>query len=118
VFFEAVARAGAQPPGGLPAGPPVFRFSDEAELVAALRTAGAADVAARLVRWTHAVPSAEAWWQGGLSSLARASAGILGQAPAMQRKIRAAFDELVAPYSVEDGFRVPCVAWVASGRKP
>jgi ubiquinone/menaquinone biosynthesis C-methylase UbiE len=118
VFFEAVARAGAQPPSGLPAGPPVFRFSDEAELVAALRAAGAEDVAARLVRWTHAVPSAEAWWQGGLSSLARASAGILGQAPAMQRKIRAAFDELVAPYAVEGRFRVPCVAWVASGRRP
>jgi len=60
----------------------------------------------------------EAWWQGGLGSLARASASILGQAPAMQRKIRAAFDLLVAPYAAEDGFRVPCAARVASGRKP
>jgi SAM-dependent methyltransferase len=118
VFFEAVSRAGAPTPSGLPAGPAVFRFSDQAELMAALRAAGADDVTAREVTWTHQVSSAETWWQGGLDSLVRASAGILGQAPAMQRKIRASFDELVAPYAVEGGFRVPCVAWVASGRKP
>jgi len=118
VFFEAVSLAGASPPSGLPAGPAVFRFSEEALLIAALRAAGAEDVTAREVTWTHEVSSAETWWQGGLGSLARASANILGQAPEMQRKIRAAFDQLVAPYAVDGGFRVPCVARVASGRKP
>jgi hypothetical protein len=118
VFFEAVSRAGAPPPSGLPAGPAVFRFSEEAELIGVLRAAGADDVTAREVTWAHEVSSAEAWWQGGLRSLARASANILGQAPAMQRKICAAFEQLVAPYAVDGGFRVPCVARVASGRKP
>jgi hypothetical protein len=96
----------------------VFRFSDKDELLALLRAAGLEHPAVREVTWTHMVPSADAWWQGGLDSLARASAGILGQAPAVQREIRAAFDLLVAPYAVEGGFRVPCVAAVASGRKP
>ena len=82
------------------------------------RSAGLVDVAAREVTWVHRVPSAEEWWRGGLGSLARASASILGQAPAMQRKIREAFDRLVAPYAVEGGFRVPCAARIAHGRKP
>jgi len=118
VFFDALARAGASPPPGLPAGPPVFRFSDEDELRALLGGAGLENVQVREVTWRHAVPSATAWWQGGLGSLARASASILGQPPAMQRQIRAAFDLLVAPYAVEGGFRVPCAAIVVSGRKP
>lgn len=118
VFFDAVSQAGAPPPPGLPAGPAVFRFSDETELLALLSAAGLEDVAASEVTWVHRVPSSEAWWHGGLGSLARASASILGQAPTMQRRICAAFDRLVEPYAAEGGFRVPCAARVASGRKP
>jgi hypothetical protein len=118
VFFDAVSQAGAPPPPGLPAGPAVFRFSDETELVSLLSAAGLEDVAASEVTSVHRVPSSEAWWHGGLGSLARASASILGQAPAMQRRIRAAFDRLVEPYAAEGGFRVPCAATIASGRKP
>jgi SAM-dependent methyltransferase len=118
VFFDAVSEAGAPPPPGLPAGPAVFRFSDETELLSLLSEAGLEDVAAREVTWVHRLPSSEAWWQGGLGSLARASASILGQPPAMQRRIRAVFDRLVEPYASEGGFRVPCAARVASGRKP
>jgi len=117
VFFDAMSRAEAPPPD-LPAGPAVFRFSDEAELLALLGGAGLAEVGAREVTWTHSLPSAEGWWRGGLGSLARASAGILGQSPPIQRRIRAVFDRLVEPYAVEGGFRVPCAAWVAFGRKP
>lgn len=118
VFFDAVIQAGAPPSPGLPAGPAMFRFSDETELLSLLGAAGLEDVVASEVTWVHRVPSAEAWWHGGLDSLARASASILGQPPAMQRKIRAVFDRLVEPYAAEGGFRVPCVARVASGRKP
>ena len=117
VFFDAVSQAEAPPPD-LPAGPAVFRFSDESELRSLLSGAGLVDVAAREVTWVHPVPTAEAWWRGGLGSLARASASILGQAPRMKRRIRAAFDRLVVPYAAEGGFCVPCTARVASGRKP
>jgi SAM-dependent methyltransferase len=117
VFFDAVSQAQA-PPADLPAGPPLFRFSDEAELRSVLSGTGLADVIVREVTWAHPVPSADEWWRGGLGSLARASATILGQEPAMQRRIRAAFDSLVTPYASGGAFRVPCAAWVASGRKP
>jgi SAM-dependent methyltransferase len=110
VFFEAVSRAGAPPPPGLPAGPAVFRFSHEAELVAVLRTAGLEGVAVRDVTWVHAVASAEAWWQGRLGSLARASARILGQAPEMQRKIRAS--------SISSSRRMPSRAAFARRARP
>ena len=118
VFFDAVSQAGAPPPPGLPAGPAVFRFSDETELLSLLSAAGLEEVEVREVRWVHRIPSVEAWWRGGLGSLARASANILGQAPAMQGRIRAAFDRLVVPYIAEGGLCVPCAAKVASGRKP
>ncbi len=115
VFFYAVSQAGAPPPPGLPAGPAVFRFSAETEIFSLLSATGLKDVAASEVTWVHRVPSSEAWWHGGLGSLARASASILGQAPAMQRRINAAFDRLVEPCAAEGGFRVPCAARVASG---
>ena len=117
VFFDAVTQAHAPQPD-LPAGPAVFRFSDEAELLSLLDGAGLVDVTAREVTWAHRIPSAEAWWRGGLGSLARASATILGQAPETQRRIREAFDGLAASYAVEEGFLAPCAARVASGRKP
>jgi SAM-dependent methyltransferase len=117
VFFEAVSEAHAAPPPDLPAGPAVFRFSDGAELVSLLAGVGLVDVALRDVTWAHRVPSSEAWWRGGLGSLARASASILGQAPAVQKRIRDAFEVLVTPYAAEGGFVVPCAARVASGRK-
>ena len=117
VFFEAMAEAGAPLPPGVPEGPAVFRFSDEAELRALLSGAGLDEVTTREVTWAHTVPSAEAWWFGGLGSLARASANVLGQEPAMLARIRAAFDRLVEPHAAEGGYRVPCGAWVASGRK-
>ena len=116
VFFDAVSQAEAPPPD-LPAGPAVFRFSDEAELLSLLSGAGFVDVAAREVTWVHPVPNAEVWWRGGLGSLARASTSILGQSPTMQQRIRAAFDRFVVPYAAEGGFRVPCAARVASGTK-
>lgn len=118
VFFDAVKAAHAEPPPDLPVGPAVFRFSDEAELLSLLKGAGLVDVVARDVSWEHRVTSSEAWWRGGLGSLARASANILGQAPATQLAIRDAFERLVTPYSTDGGFRVPCAARIVSGRKP
>ena len=47
VFFDAMSQAEAPPPPDLPAGPAVFRFSDEAELLSLLSGAGLVDVAVR-----------------------------------------------------------------------
>jgi SAM-dependent methyltransferase len=118
IFFDAVSEAGGGPPAGLPAGPPPFRFSEDAELRALLIIAGLEDVTVGTVHWTHWIPSADAWWDGGLGSLVRASASVLAQPAEVQRRIRVAFDRLVERHRVDGGFLVPMSAKIAAGRKP
>jgi hypothetical protein len=118
VFFDAVAEAGVGAPPGVPAGPPPYRFSDDAELRALLTIAGLENVTVRTLTWTHRIPSAEAWWNGGLGSLVRASASVLAQPADVQRRVRAAFDRLVERHRGEGGYIVPVSAKIAAGCKP
>jgi SAM-dependent methyltransferase len=118
VFFDAMAAAGARPPAAVPAGPPPFRFADEAELRALLTIAGFTDPHVRTLGWTHAIGSVEAWWEGGLGSLARASAAVVHQPAEVQARIRAAFDRLADDYRGDAGLVVPVSAKIATGRRP
>lgn len=119
VFLDAIAEAGvAAPPAGLPTGPPVTRFSDDPQLVALLEGAGLRDVVVRATSWTERPKSIEDWWRGGLGSLVRASAGVLGHPPDVQARIRAAFDRLAEGYRTADGLVVPMAAKIVSGRAP
>ena len=118
IFFDAMAEAGADLPSSVPSGPPPYRFADEAELRALLTIAGLRDVTVRTVAWTHCIPAVDEWWDGGLASLVRASAGVLAQPPTVQRKIRAAFERLAAAYRTDDGLAVPSVAKIAAGCRP
>jgi len=118
IFFDAMTEAGADLPPSVPTGPPPYRFADEAELRALLTIAGLRDVTVRTVAWTHCIPAVDAWWEGGLASLVRASAGVLAQSPTMQRKIRAAFERLAEAYRTADGLAVPSVAKIAAGCRP
>ena len=114
VFYDALAEAGVLPP----AGPPPFRFSDDAELRALLTIAGLEEVTVRTLAWAHPIPSAAAWWSGGLTSLVRVSASVLAEPPDVQRRIRAAFDRLVERHRVDGGYLAPVSAKIAVGRKP
>ena len=62
VLVQAIADAGAAPPLDLPPGPPIFRFSDEAELRGLLGALD--DVQVETVSFLHRVPSADALWDG------------------------------------------------------
>jgi SAM-dependent methyltransferase len=115
IFFDAMVEAGAHHPPSVPNGPPPYRFADEAELRALLTIAGLKDVTVRTLTWTHCIPAVDAWWEGGLASLVRASAGVLAQPPAMQGRIRAAFERLAEAYRTDDGLAVPSVAKIAAG---
>jgi len=117
LFFDALAEAGAGAPAGVPAGPPPFRFADDAELRALLTIAGFGEPAVRTLDWTHRIPSVEAWWEGGLGSLARAAAAVMHQPPAVQARIRAEFERLAAGYRTEAGFSVPVAAKIVAGRR-
>ena len=118
VFLDAVAEAKAPPPVDLPPGPPVTRFSDDGPVRAVLADAGLEDIAVGEVEWTHRVPSLDAWWNGGMGSLVRAAALILGQPRDVQQRIRRAFDRLAEPYRTTDGYVVPLAAKIGSARKP
>ena len=119
VFVDAMAAAGAVPPPELPAGPPFFRFADEAEFAALLTGAGYGDVVVATVAFLHAVPTAETLWEGVLAGTARTGPSIVAQPPEIRRAIRAAFDRLVAEYAAPDGaLAVPVSVKLASGRKP
>jgi SAM-dependent methyltransferase len=117
IFYDAATEAGATPPSTVPAGPPPFRFSADDQFAVLLRAAGMTDVAVRTVSFTHRLPDLDYWWNGGLGSLARASANIYGQPPEVQRKVREIFDRLAKVYEVPGGFDVPVSAKIASGRK-
>jgi SAM-dependent methyltransferase len=117
IFFDAATEAGVTQSPDVPAGPPPFRFSADEQFAALLRAVGMTDVTVRTVSFTHRISDLDSWWNGGLGSLARASANILGQPAEIQRKVRETFDRLAKVYEVPGGLDVPVSAKIASGRK-
>lgn len=118
VFVDAVASAGASPSPDVPAGPDFFRFSDEAEFAALLRSQGVDRVEVGTIAFTHPVPSPDALWEAMLAATVRTSALIESQAQDVQRRIRAAFDLLVEPHRSGDGsLELPVSVKLAAGVK-
>jgi SAM-dependent methyltransferase len=115
VLVEAIAAAGATPPPDLPPGPPIFRFSDEAELRSLL--GGLDDVEVQTVSFLHRVPSPDALWNGLLGGTVRLSVLVRNQSEEMQRRIREAFDQRVRDYVVGDVVEIPVSVKLASGVK-
>ena len=118
VFREAVEEVGAAPPEDLPTGHSSLRFCDAAEFMGLLRGAGLANAAVAPHATTFLVPDVEAWWQGGLTSLALSTAAIRNQNEATRNAIRAAFSRRALAYTDNGGLRIPIAFNIASCRKP
>jgi SAM-dependent methyltransferase len=118
VFVDAVAEVGAQPPPYIPAGPPFFRFSDEAEFARLFGDAGLSEVAVRTVSFTHRFASGDELWDRLLGGTVRTRALVYAQPEEVQARIRAAFDRLVRPYGNDVDLELPVSVKLASGRKP
>jgi len=118
VLVDAVAEVGAQPPPDIPAGPPFFRFSEDAEFRRLLGDVGLDDVVVQTISLTHNVVSEEELWEGLMGGTVRMRALVSAQPPDVQTQIRAAFDRLVRPYVTDDGLELPVSVKLASGRKP
>lgn len=118
VFFEAAREAGLTAPSGVPAGPPPDRFSDEGRLEQLLRSAALTDVRVFTLVWQARVESLDAWWNGGLGSMARVAAVIAGQPADLLRRTRESFERLAREYAADGAFLVPLAASIASGRRP
>lgn len=116
LFADAMLAARAEPPPDLPPGPPIFRFSDATAFARLLEGAGLEDVGLRALSLSHRLSGPDELWAGILAGTVRTAAAIRGQTEAMQRAIRAAFDDLAAPYVTAQGFDVPVSIHVAAGR--
>ena len=118
VFAQAVAEVGAPPPGGVPPGPPFFRFSDDAEFARLFGDVGLRDVNVRTVSFTHHVATVDELWDGVLGGTVRVRAMVLSQPEQTRARIRSTFDRLVAEYAAGRGYDIPVSVKVVSGRKP
>ena len=118
VLVDALAEVGAAPPPSLPAGPPIFRFSDAAELGGLLRGAGLEEVRVETVAFSHAEASADRLWRGLMGGTVRVSAIVLAQPPETQARVRAAFDRLVREYESGGELELPVSVKLGSGRRP
>jgi len=118
IVFDAAQEAGVPPPPDLPAGPPLFRFSDESELAGLLRSAGLAEITVTPVAFTHRFPGPAETWQGILESTVRTRALVAGQPEEVQRRMRATFERLAREYERDGGLELPVAALIASGRRP
>jgi SAM-dependent methyltransferase len=115
VFLDAVAAVGASPPEEIPPGPDFFRFSREPEFAALLRDVGLEDVSVRTIAFSHRVSSPDELWEGLLGGTVRTSALIQGQSQEDQRRIRAAFDQLVEDYRQGTALELPVSVKLAAG---
>jgi SAM-dependent methyltransferase len=117
VLVDAVAEVEVEPPADVPSGPPIFRFSDEAEFARLLGDAGLTDVDVRTVAFTHRFASGDELWDGLLGGTVRTRALVLAQPKDVQAQIRAVFDRLVRPYATNGGLEIPVSVKLASGRR-
>ena len=117
-LFLAVAQAGAPMAEGIPPGPPFFRYADDAAFADLLSDAGLVDVAVTNLTFVHRMPSADTFWDAMLDGTVRAAAQVRGQTPDMQRRIRRAFDRIVAGHQEGGELALPVSVKIAAGRKP
>ncbi len=117
VVLDAFADAGAQPPPGIPAGPPFFRYADDSAFAALLTGAGLADVDVTTVAFLHSIPSADDLWDGMLSGTVRTSALLVGQPESTRARIRAALDARLLEHRVDNGYALPVSVKIAAGTR-
>ncbi len=119
VFHETLGRLMVSaPPGLLPQGPPIDRFSDRDAFAGFLRDAGFGDVRITPVTFTHQLPDAGALWDLAMGSFAHAGALIRAQTATMQRRIRVAVAEAAQAYTGPGGLAIPVAFLVAAATKP
>jgi ubiquinone/menaquinone biosynthesis C-methylase UbiE len=116
VFLDAASEAGVAPLPDLPAGPPFFRFADDAEFARLLHDAGLSNVAVRTVRFTYHVGSADELWDGMRRATVRTQALIFKQPQDVQARIRAIYNRIIQEYAVAGGgLDIPISVKVAAG---
>lgn len=117
VLLAALEEVKPAPPADLPAGPPLFRYSDDAEFRRLLESAGLRDVALAPHGFDWLLPDADALWTAAMGCMARNSALIRAQTPERQEQIRAAFIRHASRYQTKRGLELPMAFKVCAGRR-
>jgi SAM-dependent methyltransferase len=118
VVSDAIAEVGAQEPAEVAGGPDPYRFADDSEFAGLLSAARIRDVDVETLSLTLPVQSSDEFWEGHMGSVVRASSVIDAQPDEIRGRIRDAFDHRLEAHRTRDGFEVPVVAKLASGRAP
>lgn len=118
LFVDALQEVGATAPADLPAGPPIFRYSDDAALQSLFGQADLTDIKVRQFSHIYRVESIDTHWTGSMGSFARTSAMVLAQTPEMQQRIRTVYERLARVYADDNGLAMPVSFKVASGQRP
>jgi hypothetical protein len=116
-MLEAIQEVGARPAPSLPAGPPLFQYSEDAALAELLGAAELSDVAVVTHPFVHRVASTQVLWEGALGSLARTSALIQSQPADVVQRIRHAFDRRASVYVGENEVALPMSFKIAASRR-
>ena len=118
VLLAALEDANAKPSPDLPAGPPMFRYSDDEAFRQLLVDAGLRKVQVEPHTFTWRLSDAEALWTAAMGCMARSSALIRSQAPDVQERIRGAFIQHANKHLAASGLELPMAFRVCVGDKP
>jgi hypothetical protein len=97
---------------------PFSPFAEQGMFAGLLTSAGCADVAVEVLRWTHRVDP-EAWWLDVLAGTCVNAAVITRQDTATIERIKQEYHRIVSGYAVPGGqVELPAVALLATAAEP
>lgn len=117
VLLAALDDVKPKPAADVPAGPPLFLYSEDAAFRRLLQTAGLQNVEISPHAFTWRLPDAEALWRGSMGCMARSSALIRSQTPEVQERIHEAFIRHAKRHLSGSGLDLPMAFKVCSGKK-
>ena len=117
ILLAALDEVNPMPPADLPAGPPLFRYSEDGAFRTLLESAGLSSVSVAAHGFKWRLPDAEALWTGSMGCMARNSALINAQTPQIRDRIRAAFIRHADEHRTSGGLEIPMAFKVCAGRK-
>jgi SAM-dependent methyltransferase len=115
---EAVRAAGVEPAGEVPAGPDPFRLAHDEEFAQLLSGAGLQGVRVGTIELEHRAVDADELWLGLLGGSVRGAALVEGQGERTRQRIRAEFGRVLEDLRAGEGYAIPAVVKLASGRVP
>jgi SAM-dependent methyltransferase len=117
MFLEAMAEAGAQAPTDIPAGPPMFRYSEDNSFAGLLASSGLSSVSILTHAAHHRLAGVDALWEAGLGSLARTGTVIKSQSEDVQHRIKSALSRLAEGHLINGALVIPVSFKIGAGSK-